>query len=343
MSRILKDYRETGSAEQPDRALGLRRRHDVPDEGRGRRRRLPPARRRLRVPRPCRAPGHRASLRAGAPAARRVVPRLSVRDQAAGAAVSRPHRTRTRSSHEALRAGRAHYLPPSATRSSSSSSTSSCSTRAPCTRPSLARIASATSWRRRPPRSASSCRSGAVDDASWPTRLDRARRAPPPEGGGVRDPARRHRRPDAARRRPRPSAFLRQLVNYTPHKADDVAPEVRHASRLLSSPTPRSSAIATTCASTTVDVKVLTMKEPPAKTFAHMLQDLLHRPEHVHRVPGMAAPAERADAARPARRAAGTSSTRRSRSSTTSARRRSPRRCWSTTPRRRPSTSWGRA
>ena len=46
-----------GQPQQPDRALGFRRRHDVPDEGRRRRRGLSPAGRRLRVPRPPRAPG----------------------------------------------------------------------------------------------------------------------------------------------------------------------------------------------------------------------------------------------------------------------------------------------
>ena len=52
----------------------------------------------LRMPRPSGAAEHRAPLRAGAPAARRVLPRLSVPHQAAGARRSRRPRTRIRSS-----------------------------------------------------------------------------------------------------------------------------------------------------------------------------------------------------------------------------------------------------
>ena len=69
------------------------------------------------------------------------------------------------------------------------------------------------------------------------------------------------------------------------------------------SPTRRWTAIATICESTTTHVKVLTMKEPPAKTFAHVLEDLYSVPEHVRRVPGMAASSERDDASGPPRAA----------------------------------------
>ena len=66
---------------------------------------------------------------------------------------------------------------------------------------------------------------------------------------------------------------LRRLVNYTPHKADGVALKYdTHLDFYLSDS-------ALECHRDhlrvdDVDVKVLTMKEPPAKTFAHVLQDL---------------------------------------------------------------------
>ena len=74
--------------------------------------------------------------------------------------------------------------------------------------------------------------------------------------------------------------------------------DVRHAPGLLRRATPPSTAIAITCWSATDCVKVLTMKEPPSQTFAHLLQDLLRDSRRVHRLPRMAAHPERPDAAR---------------------------------------------
>ena len=67
--------------------------------------------------------------------------------------------------------------------------------------------------------------------------------------------------------------FLRRLVNYTPYKADDVSLKYdTHLDFYLGDS-------ALECHRDhlrvdEVDVKVLTMKEPPAKTFAHVLEDL---------------------------------------------------------------------
>jgi type IV secretion system protein TrbE len=74
---------------------------------------------------------------------------------------------------------------------------------------------------------------------------------------------------------PKAEAFrvLRRLVNYTPHKADDVALKYdTHLDFYLSDS-------ALECHRDhlrvdDLDVRVLTMKEPPAKTFAHVLGDL---------------------------------------------------------------------
>src|SRR6185295_3296037 len=66
---------------------------------------------------------------------------------------------------------------------------------------------------------------------------------------------------------------LRRLLNYTPHKADGVALKYdTHLDFYLSDS-------ALECHRDhlrvdDVDVKVLTMKEPPAKTFAHVLEEL---------------------------------------------------------------------
>ena len=65
--RILRDYEDAGSLNSLHRALGIRRRQHVSHEGRARRRGVPPGRSRLRVPRPGTAPGHRPSVRSGAP------------------------------------------------------------------------------------------------------------------------------------------------------------------------------------------------------------------------------------------------------------------------------------
>ena len=94
--------------------------------------------------------------------------------------------------------------------------------------------------------------------------------------------------------------MLRQLVNYAPHKA--TAARLKYDTHLDFYVA--DSAIDCHRDHLDVDgyhVKVLTMKEPPAKTFAHMLQDLYTRAEHVHRLSRVAAAAERHDAARPAR------------------------------------------
>ena len=67
--------------------------------------------------------------------------------------------------------------------------------------------------------------------------------------------------------------FFRQLLNYTPHKVDDVA--LKHDTHLDFYAA--DSAIECHRDHLTVDdfaVKVMTMKEPPARTFAHILQDL---------------------------------------------------------------------
>ena len=97
VGRILRDYRDAGSVNSAARALGLRRRHDVPDEGRPRRRRLSPARRRLRGPDARAAPGPRPPLRGGAAPARRALPRLPVPAQAHGRSVRRRALRRSRS------------------------------------------------------------------------------------------------------------------------------------------------------------------------------------------------------------------------------------------------------
>ena len=83
--------------ERPARALGLRRRHDVPDEGRPRRRRVPASRRGLRGPVAPAAPGARAPVRGGAAAAGRALPRLPVPAQADGRTVRRRRRASSRS------------------------------------------------------------------------------------------------------------------------------------------------------------------------------------------------------------------------------------------------------
>ena len=68
--------------------------------------------------------------------------------------------------------------------------------------------------------------------------------------------------------------FFRRLVNYAPAQADGRGTPVRHAPGLLRRGLARSSATAPIWMSTTSRVKVLTMKEPPAATFAHLLEDL---------------------------------------------------------------------
>ena len=68
--------------------------------------------------------------------------------------------------------------------------------------------------------------------------------------------------------------FFRELVNYDPAVVDAARLDVRHASRLLRRRTPPSSAIAIISMVGDRVVKVLTMKEPPSQTFAHLLQDL---------------------------------------------------------------------
>ena len=68
--------------------------------------------------------------------------------------------------------------------------------------------------------------------------------------------------------------FFRRLVNYAPAARRGRGTPVRHARGLLRRRTPRWNATAPIWTSATCGVKVLTMKEPPAATFAHLLEDL---------------------------------------------------------------------
>ena len=109
VGRILRDYRDAGSVNGLLGALGVRRRHDVPDEGRPCRRRLSPSRRRLRRAVASAAPGPRPSLRSRASAPRRALPRLPVPAEAHGRPVRRRAVRRSRSRNEAIQR-RAAYL-----------------------------------------------------------------------------------------------------------------------------------------------------------------------------------------------------------------------------------------
>jgi hypothetical protein len=128
---------------------------------------------------------------------------------------------------------------------------------------------------------------------------------------------------------------LRRLVNYTPYKADAVALKYdTHLDFYLSDS-------ALECHRDhlrvdDVDVKVLTMKEPPVKTFAHVLEDLHAVPSAFvaclewQRLPNANLASPRPP---PFLQSEGLQST-------ISVRRRGPKRCSSTTRRRRRSTNW---
>ena len=130
LGRILRDYREAGSAQRAARAVGLRRRHDVPDEGRPRRRGLPRAR--ASTPKGCthaQRQRHGPPVRGGAAPAGRALPRLPVPPQAAASRPSSRRRARDPVAHEAIQ--RARRLPERPARRAVRRSTSTwcCSTR----------------------------------------------------------------------------------------------------------------------------------------------------------------------------------------------------------------------
>ena len=327
-----------GQRERPARAVGLRGRPRVPDEGRRARAwsigstasttnasTTPSARR-------SRTASNRRSGSSTSPSA-------SISTSSSG----RPRRSRAGASahpvvDEALPAG-PRTSPPRPTRCSSSTCTWSSSTRldAPTrpdgsTRP-FVRVAPRRARARRSPSG------GVTGDGAGPAGPRAG--ASPPEGAGVRRRSCRHRRPGAA---PKAEAFqvLRQLAELRAAQGDGVALKYdTHLDFYVAD-----SAVECHRDHLEVDdyhVKVLTMKEPPAKTFAHILQDLYGVPSPFiaclewQRLPNAH------DAPRPPRAPAALLQQERVAGQLPQLADASPRRCSSTIRRRRPSTSSGRA
>ena len=263
------------------------------------------ARRRLRVPRPRRAPSDRASLRTGPAPARRVVPRLPVPDQAPGGADRRSAVTRIPSSTRRSRS-RAAYFAAKADALFELELYLVVLYEGWTYRRARWRASPRSRQRRAPPRA--SCSRYAAVSAADARPARRGPGAPPPEGAGVHDPARGRR--GARRCSPKADALpvLRRLLNYAPHKVDVGRAEARHASRLLR--------------------RRLRRRLPPRSPRGRRLprqgaddegaagQDVrahaagpLPRAEHVHRLPRVAAPCRTPRCAATCTRVAGTSST----------------------------------
>ena len=248
VSRILKDYRDAGTRQRPARALGLRRRPRVPDEGRRARASsiacdgadyecLDHAERR--------AIAHRfeqalrqldESFRVYQYLIKRPAAPIAGRPHAhpvVDEALQQPRRVLR---GEGGRALRARAVPRRPLRGLDGSAEPVGAARR------LLRVAAAGRARAlsvaRPDRGA--CR----------TQLGRAVAHLHQKARRLRDAARGHRARRRCCRRPTRSAFFGSSLNYAPHKADAVAPEVRHASRLLRRRLRRSTATAITSRST---------------------------------------------------------------------------------------------
>ena len=283
VARILRDYRRGRRVNALLALWGFVDDHDLPDEGRARRRGVPAA----RASTTSASPPQRQAIVHRFEAALRLLDehcrRLPVRGQTAGGALrGRPCALRRRRSAPAT-GGVPERKPPRPLRAGPVSG-------------------AAVRGARRRPAAASTLDGFAVPpggpprlaldephaDALLEGELDRAivtcirkrRRSRFNSRTAVAPPCEGRRLP-----------LLRHLVNYDAAKVAQPSLVVRHASgllrrRLSDRVPPRSSDVVGT------DVKVLSMKEPPAQTFAHTLGDLSPAGE-VHRVSRMAAHAER--------------------------------------------------